>query len=126
MTIEEAHDKTEKNIENIITSRFSDLEVPNEVQGIVVAKKNKNRFVLQEKIFVMLDIKGFPIVALSSTIAMNINNLQVGKKYKFRRYNLFYTKDKRGKQFHSFCYDRGEEFDVVGNAGKVRYYQARK
>lgn len=112
-------------IESIKTTRFSDIDVPNKVKGKVVAVRKKNRFITKDMAFVQLELEGSPTIALSSTIAMNVSNLEQGKDYTFRRYNLYYTREKTGKVMHSFSYDRGDNFSVVGKAGKTRFYEAR-
>ena len=112
------------NPEDIIVSRQIELEIPNIVKGRIVARENKNRFNPRDKIFVELQMKGTPTIVLTDTLPMKVKNLDVGKTYTFRKYNLYYNKEYTGTHLSSFCFDRGQEFSEVGKTNKVRYYRA--
>lgn len=110
-------------IENV---QVKDLELPNSFNGIVVKKNLKNRFIAYNQVKILLDIEGLPTCMLTDTLAMRVKNLEEGKQYNFRIYDIYYTKESETPANKGICFNRGEEFSEVGSTGKIRYYRARK
>jgi len=111
------------NVEDITVTRMLDIDAPNPIKGRIIARQDKNRFYPIDKVFVELQMENNPVIVLNTTLPMNVKNLDVGRTYTFKRYNLFYNKERTGTHQSSFCFDRGQEFSEIGKTGKIRYYR---